>query len=260
MSGRRILLTGLPSGVGCSRLAIELAHALADLGRSTAVAGALKDMPRSFAPRPAGKSPHGVVFGLGGGNAWIPLELLQPAGRQESLAALAPDCEFLLLDRFTGLAIADSDWYRQATEVIVIIDGQPESESKALHLLGRIDKAWPTLPVYLVFNRVASWPDWQVLGRDFNQKSEKVCRRRFPALGGMPITAEMARCRQEGRSLLDLYPNHPCSRNLKLMARQLLHLEVIWAHDPKVLVHSPNRSSQDARHDTKRSVIHAQAH
>jgi hypothetical protein len=78
MTGRRILLTGLPAGAGCSSLAIELAQALAGLGRSVAVAGSLKGLPVTLAQRPAGRSPHGVVFGLGGGAAYIPLEMLQP--------------------------------------------------------------------------------------------------------------------------------------------------------------------------------------
>lgn len=255
MSGRRILLTGLPAGVGATTLALELGRALGELGRSTAVASSLKSLPASLGQRPAGRSPHGVVFGLGGGEAYIPLELLRPANHPEALAVLCRDCEFLLLDRFTGLAIRPSDWYSFATEVIVIVDGQPENNSKALGLLARICQDWPQLPVYLVFNRIPEWPDWAVQGRDFNQKCENRLGRRFPALGGLPITAELARCRQQADTLLGLYPNHPGSRVVKHMARQLLHMDVNWAHDPAVRVHHPGRVSPMSTSEPTRSLL-----
>jgi hypothetical protein len=153
--------------------------------------------------------------------------------------------------------VADSPWYQLASEVIVIVDGQPQNESRALVLLARIQAAWPHLPVYLVFNRIAEWPDWSVQGRDFNQKCENRLRRRFPALGGLPINPEWARCRRQADTLLNQFPNHPGSRVIKHMARQLLHLEVIWAHDPDVLVHRPSRVSPNAPKDMSRSLLNA---
>ncbi len=247
MSPRRILVSGLPSGCGCSMVAASLAHCLNELERRVALVGPLADLPARLHRAPAARGASLSAFGLGGGAAYLPLELLQPPGRTQALRQQPLDCDFLLLDRFTGLAVAGQEWYDLADEVLLVVDLEEGRESKSLHLAARICAAWPDLPLYVLLNRTAEWPDWQVLGREFNRKTEKICGRRFPVLGGIPITIEMERAARERISFAELFPNHPATRILKQAARQLLHMEVSWAHDPQVLVHSPNRGPARSR-------------
>ena len=251
MEGRTILMAGLPAGQGVSSLSLALGDALAELGRDVLVATALDNMPPAEMTPRGERRDTGLVLQMRHGPGLCPLEFLAPP-QTASLRRLSEEADFLLIDRFTGLAVADSSWYNMADEVLLLVDAREDGPAKGLLLASRILRDQPGLPVYVCFNRISYNQDWQQLGEEFNSRLESLGGRELLILGGIREALDTRRASREQVSLLRAVPNHPNSRVIRSLARRLLHLEMAWAHRPDLLVHAPQhqigeRSLMDGR-------------
>jgi hypothetical protein len=240
---RKILISGLPGGAGCSSLSLALADALQMMKRQTILCSSLNDLPIfPGCNHPVLQLDGGMIFQQPDYPGYIPVELLDNPSDASSLKRLNPVCEFLLIDRFTGLNISGNSWFEFANEVIVVVDARPEKETRSLMLIKHIVDSQPNLPIYLYFNRLDAQDTLQKYEQKFTLRSKRYFKRELPALGGAYISAEQVRSGQDSKSILRLFPNHPTSRMIRSMARQLLHLETTFAGKPSMMVHSPNKN------------------
>ncbi len=238
MDGRTILLTGLPAGQGVSSLGLALGDALAELGREVLIATGLDNMPPAEMTPRGERRDTGLVLQMRHGPSLCPLEFLaQPA--HASLRRMSEEADFVLVDRFTGLAVANSPWYAMADEVLLMVDAREDGPAKGLLLASRILRDQPGLPVYVCFNRISYNQEWQQLGDEFNARLEALGGRELLVLGGIRDALDSRRATREHVSLLRAVPNHPNSRVIRSLARRLLHLEMAWAHRPDLMVHAP---------------------
>jgi MinD-like ATPase involved in chromosome partitioning or flagellar assembly len=230
---RRLLISGLPAGAGASAMASGLAEALAGLGRSVIHAAPLKDLPPlGGAGRPAHRLDGAVLFPQEEGLELAPLELLDAERPTESLLRASLGGDWLVVDRFTGLRVEGNPWYALADELLLVVDGRPGQDTRALLLLGHIFAHWPQLPVSLLFNRLEAGSPWQVVAQRFGSRLLRHFGRELPALGGVQEAYEFGRAHAERRAITRLFPNHPAARTLRQVARQLLHLDVARAQVP----------------------------
>lgn len=230
---RRLLISGVPAGAGASSMARGLAEALGGLGRQVQLAISLDDLPvLTGGPLPARQADGAVVFPQPDGCDLVPLELLDPRRPVDSLARLSRTGDWLLIDRFTGLSVGQSTWYALADELLLVVDGRPGQDTRALLLLGHVFGHWPALPVSLVFNRLEAGSSWQLAAQRFNARLRRHYGRELPVLGGVREAEEFRRADRERRAITKVFPNHPASRTLRQVARQLLHLDVARAQHP----------------------------
>lgn len=230
---RRLLISAVPAGAGASSMAHGLSDALAGMGRQVQLATAIEDLPPlAGGTLTARQSDGAVVFGSSEGCDLVPIELLDPRRPTDSLARLSRTGDWLIVDRFTGLHIAQSTWYAIADELLLVVDGRPGLDTRALLLLGHVFEHWPALPVSLLFNRLDALSSWQVFAQRFNARLRRHFGRELPVLGGVWEADEFERASRERKPITRVYPNHPAARTLRQVARQLLHLDVARAQHP----------------------------
>jgi len=221
--GRIILLTGLPAGLGTSTVALALADALCGMERAVTLVASLAGLGRpALGPRPAQPLGGAWLLPQEQGPDLLPLELADPAGLPAALGLAALEADFVLVDRFTGLHVGGSPWYRVADEVLLVVDGRPAMESRGLRLAGHVRRHWPGLPLHVLHTRMGGPFNWQTQAARFLRRLDGLPGAPVQELGCLPEAQELQRAREEGKAFTRMYPNHPASRTLRQGARLLL--------------------------------------
>ncbi len=242
---RKLLITGLPVGLGATMAARGLGDALHDLRRRVCILTGLADCPGlKGAQQTVTRRAGGLVFRNLRGPDFVPLETLEAADEAEALRTIDPDCEFLIIDRFTGLNVRQSSLYDLADEVLLMVDGRPGQSARSLILLSHILNRRPGLPVYALINHLTAGQGWQAAAQSFNNRCRRHLGRQVLILGGIDSAPEIARAQREQQSPVRMYPNHPASRMLRQVARHLLHVETTWAHRSDLLIYAPHRAAE----------------
>lgn len=223
--GRIVLVTGLPAGLGASTVALALADALAGMGRGVMLVGRLSSLG-DVAPdaRPARQLGPALVLPQTVGPDLVPLDLCDEALLPQALSLLAREADFVLVDRFTGLSVKDSPWFRAAGEILLLVDGRPGMDTRSLLLAGHVLRHWPDKALHLLHNRMDGPFNWQTMSARFQRR---VLRHHgvLPLdLGCLPQAPEIARATREGKAFSRMYANHPGARQIRQVARQLLRL------------------------------------
>jgi hypothetical protein len=234
--GRIILLTGLPAGLGASTVALALADALCGMERAVTLVASLAGLGRpALGPRPARPLGSAWLLPQEQGPDLLPLELADAAGLPAVLGLAALETDFVLVDRFTGLHVKDSPWYRVADEVLLLVDGRPAMESRGLRLAGHVRRHWPGLPLHVLHTRMGGPFNWQTQSARFLRRLDHLPGAALQELGCLPEAPELQRARVEGKPFTRMYPNHPASRTLRQGARLLLRTSTAraWQQQPQ---------------------------
>jgi len=221
--GRIILLTGLPAGLGASTVALALAEALCGMDRAVTLVASLAGLGKpALGSRPARPLGGAWLLPQDQGPDLLPLELADDAGLPAVLGLAALETDFVLVDRFTGLRVKDSPWYRVADEILLLVDGRPAMESRGLRLAGHLRRHWPGRPLHVLHTRMAGPFNWQTQAARFLRRLDGLPGAPVQELGCLPESPEIQRARAEGKPFTRMYPNHPASRTLRQGARLLL--------------------------------------
>jgi len=225
-AGRVILLAGLPAGLGTSTVALALADALAGLGRAVLLVAPLAALGEAaWQAGPARMAGPACVLGQGPGPGLVPLELSDEQALPAALPALAREADFIIVDRFTGLRVADSPWHRAADDLLLLVDGRPGMDTRALLLAGHILRHWPDRRLMVLHTRMKGPFNWQTAAARFLQRLARHHGAAPCDLGCLPEAPEIARAAREGKPFTRLFPNHPGSRQMRLAARQLVRMD-----------------------------------
>lgn len=224
-TGRILLVTGLPVGVGASSVSLALADALCGLERAVVLVASLAGLGNPpLSPLPAQSIGPAWLLPQECGPDFLPLELCDEQLLPALLPLLAREADFVLVDRFTGLHVKDNPWYRAAHEVILLVDGRPSQDTRSLLLAGHIQRNWPEKALHVLHTRMSGPFNWQTQAARFQRRVEGL--HGLPALemGCLPEAPEFQRAHEEGKAMTRMYPNHPGSRQLRQTARRLLRL------------------------------------
>ncbi len=223
---RRILLTGLPAGVGVSSIALALSDALIELKRSLCFFAPMKDLALERAPGlGAVQSQWGTCFRATDDLHRIPLETLDSRNPIQAMQAMREDASLAVIDRFTGLNVRNSPWFAIADEVLVIVDGRPEHSHQSLAFIDRILQEWPRISLRILINRLPSWKSPAVASLDLRNLLQKRLAYSLDGIGVLHESTSMRRSSGEGQALTRIFPNAPEARCIRQMARRLLSQE-----------------------------------
>lgn len=228
--GRIVLLTGLPAGVGVSTVGLALAEALCVQSRAVTLVAplmALGGLLRNGGP--VQSMAGATTVEAGEGLRLVPLELSQEENLPGLLPLLSLEADFVLVDRFTGLRVADNPWQRAADESLLVADGRPGMGTRSLMLAGHLARHWPLRPLHVLHTRMAEGHPLDRGPAGFHHRLETLGVKAALDLGCLPDDAGLARASREGVPFTRMFPNHPASRRMRQAARTLILQEAFVA-------------------------------
>jgi MinD-like ATPase involved in chromosome partitioning or flagellar assembly len=220
----RILMTGLPAGVGVSSLALSLADALLELKRSVRYFAPVKDLAVERAHAlSAVQLDYGTILRASDGLDRIPLESLDASWFQSHIVALSETADYALVDHFTGLSIKNSPWYDLADEIVLVLDGRPKQAVRNMAYIARVRQYWSHLPMRLVLNRLPKGQSAVTASQELRSMLSERLSYVPSSLAIFHESKSFQLATREGLALTRIFPNSPEARCMRQMARQLLH-------------------------------------
>lgn len=240
---RSIAITGGKGGVGKSNLAVNLALELGALGDKTSLLDA--DFGLANIDLLCGVSPR---FHLGhvisslkdledirirltdnvslipGGSGVEELTKISVNSHPhifEKLRMMEEDADFMLIDTAAGIAEGVVSVLVSAAEVIIIATPEPTSIVDAYATIKIILRYAPSKPISIVVNNVVGIGDAEQVFQSLNSAVQNFLGHRIEFLGMIPHDSHIPEAVREQVPLVQLSPNAPASRAVRLIAKQL---------------------------------------
>jgi len=240
---RCIAITGGKGGVGKSNLAVNLAFELGALGDHVSLLDA--DFGLANIDLLCGVSPkfhlghvisslkdlEDIRIGLTDKVSLIPggsgVEELTKISVNthphifEKLRMMEEDVDFMLIDTAAGIAEGVISVLISAAEIVVVATPEPTSIVDAYATIKIILRYAPSKPVSIVVNNVVGIGDAEQVFNSLNSAVQNFLGHRIEFLGMIPHDPHIPEAVREQVPLVQLSPDAPASRAIRLIAKQL---------------------------------------
>lgn len=242
-SAYAIAVTGGKGGVGKSNVAVNLALALAALGRRITLLDA--DLALANADVLCGlnlrchlghvlageRALEEVIVEIAPNVRLIPggsgLDELADLGRAQvarllaELRAMEARSEYMVVDTPAGIASNVTGLLCAANEVVIVTTPEPTAVVDAYATLKVLHKHAPDKPAWIVVNDTVGVGDAERIYRQLRAASDQFLRHRVELLGGVPHDPELVEAVCAQTPVVDYAPESPSSRAFRLIAKRL---------------------------------------
>ncbi len=238
-----IAVTGGKGGVGKTNVSVNLALALADLGRRVVLLDADLGLAnvdvllgltakRTLADVIAGEcdlrdvliqGPGGirVVPAASGTQSMVQLSTLQHAGLIQAFSDLGNDIDVLIIDTAAGIGDGVVSFVRAAQEILLVVTDEPTSITDAYALIKLLNRDYG-ISRFRVLANMAHAPQE---GRNLFAKLSKVTERFLDValqyVGAVPYDEAVRKAVQKQRAVYEAYPRAKCSLAIKAIAQKV---------------------------------------
>lgn len=238
-----IAVTGGKGGVGKTNVSVNLALALADLGRRVVLLDADLGLAnvdvllglttkRTLADVIAGEcdlrdvlipGPCGirVVPAASGTQSMVQLSTLQHSGLIQAFSDIGEELDVLIIDTAAGIGDGVVSFVRAAQEVLLVVTDEPTSIADAYALIKLLNRDYG-ISRFRVLANMAHAPQE---GRNLFSKLTKVTERFLDValqyVGAVPYDEAMRKAVQKQRAVYEAYPRSKCSLAFKAIAQKI---------------------------------------
>lgn len=238
-----IAVTGGKGGVGKTNVSVNLALALADLGRRVVLLDADLGLAnvdvllglttkRTLADVIAGEcdlrdvliqGPGGirVVPAASGTQSMVQLSSLQHAGLIQAFSDLGDELDVLIIDTAAGIGDSVVSFVRAAQEVLLVVIDEPTSITDAYALIKLLNRDYG-ISRFRVLANMAHAPQE---GRNLFAKLTKVTERFLDValqyVGAVPYDEAVRKAVQKQRAVYEAYPRSKCALAFKAIAQKV---------------------------------------
>ncbi len=238
-----IAVTGGKGGVGKTNVSVNLALALADIGRRVVLLDADLGLAnvdvllgltskRTLADVIAGEcdlrdviiqGPGGIriVPAASGTQSMVQLSTLQHAGLVQAFSELGDELDVLIIDTAAGIGDAVVSFVRAAHEVLLVVTDEPTSITDAYALIKLLNRDYG-ISRFRVLANMAHAPQE---GRNLFAKLTKVTERFLDValqyVGAIPYDEAVRKAVQKQRAVYEAYPRSKSSLAFKAVAQKV---------------------------------------
>jgi len=238
-----IAVTGGKGGVGKTNVSVNLALALADLGRRVVLLDADLGLAnvdvllgltskRTLADVIAGEcdlrdvliqGPGGIriVPAASGTQSMVQLSSLQHAGLIQAFSELGDELDVLIIDTAAGIGDSVVSFVRAAQEVLLVVTDEPTSITDAYALIQVLNRDYG-IRRFRVLANMAHAPQ---AGRNLVAKLTKVTERFLDValqyVGAVPYDEAVRKAVQKQRAVYEAYPRSKCALAFKAIAQKI---------------------------------------
>lgn len=238
-----IAVTGGKGGVGKTNVSVNLALALADLGRRVVLLDADLGLAnvdvllglttkRTLADVIAGDcdlrdvlipGPGGirVVPAASGTQSMVQLSTLQHSGLIQAFSDIGEELDVLIIDTAAGIGDGVVSFVRAAQEVLLVVTDEPTSIADAYALIKLLNRDYG-ISRFRVLANMAHAPQE---GRNLFGKLTKVTERFLDValqyVGAIPYDEAMRKAVQKQRAVYEAYPRSKCSLAFRAVAQKI---------------------------------------
>jgi flagellar biosynthesis protein FlhG len=238
-----IAVTGGKGGVGKTNVSVNLALALADLGRRVVLLDADLGLAnvdvllglttkRTLADVISGEcdlrdvliqGPGGirVVPAASGTQSMVQLSTLQHSGLIQAFSDIGDDIDVLIIDTAAGIGDGVVSFVRAAQEVLLVVTDEPTSITDAYALIKLLNRDYG-ISRFRVLANMAHAPQE---GRNLFAKLTKVTERFLDValqyVGAIPYDEAVRKAVQKQRAVYEAYPRAKCSLAFRAIAQKV---------------------------------------
>lgn len=238
-----IAVTGGKGGVGKTNVSVNLALALAELGRRVVLLDADLGLAnvdvllglttkRTLADVIAGEcdlrdvlipGPGGirVVPAASGTQSMVQLSTLQHSGLIQAFSDIGEELDVLIIDTAAGIGDGVISFVRAAQEVMLVVTDEPTSIADAYALIKLLNRDYG-ISRFRVLANMAHAPQE---GRNLFSKLTKVTERFLDValqyVGAIPYDEAMRKAVQKQRAVYEAYPRSKCALAFKAVAQKV---------------------------------------
>ena len=239
-----IAVTGGKGGVGKTNVSVNLALALADLGRKVVLLDAdfgLANVDVLLGLQPthtladvmdgkcdfrdvllAGPGGVRIVPASSGTQSMVEMTPMQHAGLIQAFSELGDNIDVLIIDTAAGIGDSVTSFVQAAQEVVRVVCDEPTSITDAYALLKLLNRNHGMTRFRVLANMAHSPQE----GRNLFNKLVKVTERflddvTLQYLGAVPYDEMVRKAVQKQRAVYDAYPRAKSSQAFKGMAQQI---------------------------------------
>jgi len=238
-----IAVTGGKGGVGKTNVSVNLALALAELGRRVVLMDAdlgLANVDVQLGLRPnatiadvlAGNcslrdvlvtGPGGIriVPAASGAAEMVNLGAREHAGLIQAFSDIGDELDVLLIDTAAGIGDSVVSFVRAAQEVVVVVCDEPTSITDAYALIKLLSRDHGVTRFRVLANMVHSPQEGRNVFNKLLQVSDRFLDVALQYVGALPYDESVRKAAQKQRANFDLYPRSKMSLAMRTIARKV---------------------------------------
>lgn len=238
-----IAVTGGKGGVGKSNVSVNMAIALAELGRRVVVMDADLGLAnidvllgltanRNISDVLAGEcSLRDVLVNGPGGIRIVPassgtqrmtnLSPMEHAGLINAFSELGDDIDVLIVDTAAGISEGVVSFLRASQEIVLVVCDEPTSITDAYALIKLLNRDYGLYRFRVLSNQVRSQQEGKHLYNKLSRVTERFLDVALQYVGSIPYDEAVRKAVQRQRAVLDAYPRAKASLAFKALAQKV---------------------------------------
>ncbi|TBU98401.1 flagellar synthesis regulator FleN [Stutzerimonas kirkiae] len=238
-----IAVTGGKGGVGKTNVSVNLALALADLGRRVVLLDADLGLAnvdvllglttkRTLADVVSGdcdlrdvliQGPGGIriVPAASGTQSMVQLSSLQHAGLIQAFSEISDDLDVLIIDTAAGIGDAVISFVRAAQEVLLVVTDEPTSITDAYALIKLLNRDYGVNRFRVLANMAHSPQEGRNLFSKLTKVTERFLDVALQYVGAVPYDEATRKAVQKQRAVYEAYPRSKCALAFKSIAQKV---------------------------------------
>lgn len=238
-----IAVTGGKGGVGKSNVSVNLAIALAEMGRRVVVMDADLGLAnidvllgltanRNIADVLAGECSLADVLVNGpGGIRIVPassgtqhmtqLSPMEHAGLINAFSELGDETDVLIVDTAAGISETVVSFLRASQEILLVVCDEPTSITDAYAMIKLLNREYGLYRFRVLSNQVRSQQEGKHLYNKLSRVTERFLDVALQYLGSIPYDEAVRKAVQRQRAVLDAYPRAKASLAFKALAQKV---------------------------------------
>jgi len=238
-----IAVTGGKGGVGKTNLSVNLAVALADMGRRVVVMDAdlglanidillglspkknLEDVLKGEAslkeilvPGPRGIR---IVPASSGTQAMVKLNALEHAGLINAFNELSSDIDVLIIDTAAGISDLVTSFLRASQEILFVVCNEPTSITDAYALIKILNQQYGINRLHVLANMVRTQQEARELFAKLIKVTDRFLDVTLQFAGAIPFDENVRKAVQRQKSVCEAYPRSKASLAFKALAKKV---------------------------------------
>src|SRR5690554_6736405 len=238
-----IAVTGGKGGVGKTNVSVNLALALADLGRRVVLLDADLGLAnvdvllglntkRTLADVIAGEcdlrdvliqGPGGIriVPAASGAQSMVQLSSLQHSGLIQAFSDIGDDLDVLIIDTAAGIGDGVTSFVRAAQEILLVVTDEPTSITDAYALIKLLNRDYGLSRFRVLANMTQSPEEGRNLYAKLTKVTERFLDVALQYVGAIPADELVRKAVQKQRAVYEAYPRSRCAQAYRAIAQKV---------------------------------------